>query len=362
MISQSSFPLLPVRLLRRLSEVLLWLLAGLHLLVLMSLLLILSAISPASAAAECRGEDLLAKLEQEDPQRYAAVLEEGRAAPNGQGLFWKIERPGIAPSYLLGTMHVTDPRVLRMPPGAAEAHASSRTIVIEADEILDEKKAMAAILAKPELTMFTDGHSIETLLSPEDREVLEDGLKKRGLTLSSISRMKPWMLAGFVASSACETARNAGNAVFLDKRIAEDAVAAGKPVMGLETLAEQLSAMAAMPIDFHLQALVETVRLGDEMDDVVETMTQLYLNGETGMTIPALKALTPTHSGEDESAYAAFEAAVISERNHRMAERAEPILADGGVFVAVGALHLPGKEGLIELLRRQGFTVTRMDG
>jgi hypothetical protein len=360
MISQSSFPLLPVRLLRRLSDVSLWLLAALPLLMLMSLLLILAAISPAKAADGCRGEDLLRKLEREDPKRFAAIAEEGRGVANGQGLFWKIERPDVHPSYLLGTMHVTDPRVLRMPPGAAEAHASSRTIVIESDEILDEKKATAAILAKPELTMFTDGRSIETLLSAEDRKVLEDGLQKRGLALSAVSRMKPWMLAGFIASSACESARKAENAIFLDKKIAADAVAAGKPVKGLETLAEQLTAMAAMPIDFHLQALVETVRLGDEMDDVVETMTQLYLNGETGMTIPALKALTPTHSDEDESAYAAFEAAVISERNYRMAERAAPILADGGVFVAVGALHLPGKDGLIELLRQRGFAVSRI--
>jgi uncharacterized protein YbaP (TraB family) len=41
-----------------------------------------------------------------------------------------------------------------------------------------------------------------------------------------------------------------------------------------------------------------------------------------------------------------------------MAERAAPILAGGNVFMAVGALHLPGKDGLVELLRRQGFTVT----
>ena len=360
MISQTSFPLSPARLLRRLPSISLWLLAGTHLVALISLLLILAAISPAKAADECRGEDLLAKLEREDPERFAALVKEGRAVPNGQGLFWKIERPGIRPSYLLGTMHVTDPRVLKMPSGAAEAQASSRTIVIESDEILDEKKATAAILAKPGLTMFTDGRSIETLLSVEDRQVLEDGLKTRGLALSSVSRMKPWMLAGFVASSVCEAARQAESKTFLDKKIATDAVAAGKPVKGLETLAEQLSAMAAMPIEFHLQALVETVRLGKKMDDVVETMTQLYLAGETGMTIPALKALTPKEGSEDESAYVAFEAAVISDRNHRMAERSAPILKDGGVFIAVGALHLPGKEGLIELLRQRGFEVSRI--
>nr|CAD6432074.1 polysaccharide biosynthesis protein GumN [Rhizobium sp. Q54] len=342
----------------KLPSLCLWLMAALHLLVLLTFLLVLFSLSPAMAQ-ECRGADLLEKLREDDPQRYASVLEEGRQAINGRGLFWKIEKNGLPPSYLLGTMHVTDPRVLKMPPGAAEAHAAARTIVIESDEILDEKKAMAAILAKPDLTMFTDGRSIEALLPAADLADLEDGLRKRGLVLSAVSRMKPWMLAGFVASSACETARKSDGAVFLDKKLALDAIAAGKPVEGLETLEEQLAAMAEMPIDFHLQALVETVRLGDRMDDVVETVTKLYLSEETGLTIPALKALTPTSTDEDESAYAAFESAVISNRNHRMAERAAPLLADGSVFLAVGALHLPGEDGLVELLRQQGFTVTR---
>ncbi|MGW9231556.1 TraB/GumN family protein [Pseudorhizobium sp. NPDC055634] len=357
MTTHALFPL-PQRILHRLSALTLWLLAACHLLALVSLLVVLAMHAPARAETACQGENLLDELERADPQAHAAVMAEGRAVVNGQGLFWRIERPGIPASYLLGTMHVTDPRVLRMPPGAAEAHAGAKVIVIESDEILDERKAAAAILSRPELTMFTDGRSIENLLSPEDLEVLREGLEKRGLVLSAVSRMKPWMLAGFVATSACESARKADGGVFLDKKIALDAIASGKPVKGLETLQEQLAAMAEMPIDFHLQALVETVRLGDRMDDVVETMTGLYLSGDTGLTIPALRALTPTLTDEDESAYAAFESAVISDRNHRMAERVGPILAEGGAFVAVGALHLPGEAGLVELFRRQGFTVT----
>ena len=358
MTTHALFPL-PRRLLHRLSSTALGLLAAGHLLALMSLLMILLMYASARAETACHGNNLLEGLQRDDPQAYAAVMAEGLDVLNGQGLFWKVDREGVSPSYLLGTMHVTDPRVLKMPPGAAEAHAAARVIVIESDEILDERRAAAAILTRPELTMFTDGRSIENLLPPEDLVVLKEGLEERGLVLSAVSRMKPWMLAGFVATSACESARKADGAIFLDKKIALDGVASGKPVKGLETLQEQLAAMAEMPIDFHLQALVETVRLGDRMDDVVETMTELYLAGETGLTIPALKALTPTLTEGDESAYAAFESAVISARNHRMAERAAPILAEGGAFVAVGALHLPGEDGLVELLRKQGFTVSR---
>lgn len=344
----------------RLCSLSLWLMALLHALLLISFLLIVASLSPAQAEEECRGENLLAKLERDDPKRYSAVVKEGLDILNGEGLFWKIERQGLASSYLLGTMHVTDPRVLQMPSAAAEAHASASTIVIESDEILDEAKATAAILTKPELTMFTDGQSIESLLSVEDRLVLEEGLKDRGLSLSAVSRMKPWMLAGLVASSACELARKAEGAVFLDKKIALDAMAAGKSVKGLETLAEQLEAIAEMPMEFHLQALVETVRLGEDMDDVLETMTELYLAGKTGMTLPALRAITPSEDANDESVYAAFESAIISGRNKRMASRAAPIVQEGSAFIAVGALHLPGQDGLVELLREQGFTVSRI--
>lgn len=353
----TAFTLPMPRLVKKLPSLSLWFLAAVHVLLLASFFLVLLTISQAQAQ-ECHGENLLKALERDDPQRYDAVIDEGSKVVNGKGLFWKIEGKGSAPSYLLGTMHVSDPRVLDMPAGAAEAHAEARTIVIESDEILDEKKAMAAILAKPELTMFTDGQSIETLLSPDDLAILEAGLKRRGLVLSAVSRMKPWMLASFVALPACELARKTQNAAFLDKKIAVDAVAAGKPVKGLETLDEQLSAMAELPLEFHLKSLVETVKLGDQMEDVVETMTELYLQGETGLTIPALKAVTPSGAGDDESAYVAFESTIISQRNHKMAERANPLLIDGGVFMAVGALHLPGEDGLVELLRKQGFEVT----
>jgi uncharacterized protein YbaP (TraB family) len=65
--------------------------------------------------------------------------------PNGKGIFWKIEKPGVKPSWLLGSMHVTDPRVLTCRRAPRPAHDAADTIVIESDEILDEKKASAAL-------------------------------------------------------------------------------------------------------------------------------------------------------------------------------------------------------------------------
>ncbi|MDH4439583.1 MAG: TraB/GumN family protein [Rhizobium sp.] len=344
------------------ADVLVWLAGALPLLLLVVLVSTLLALSPAHAATDttCNGQNLLVAMEKEQPAELQKIRDEAAKVPNGSGIFWKIEKPGLAPSWLLGTMHVTDPRVLTMPSGARDAAAAADVVVIESDEILDEQKAGATLLMHPELTMFTDGTSIKDHLGAEDLKALETGLKERGLALAAVSRMKPWILASFVALPACEMSRKAGGASFLDKQIAEDAVKAGKPIAGLETMVEQLQAMADLPVDFHFQALIETIALGDKMEDVIETMTELYLSGEIGMTMPMLKAVAPTPEDGDESAYAAFENRIVRDRNLLMAKGSSPHLEKGNAFIAVGALHLPGEEGLVELFRKQGFTVTRV--
>lgn len=343
-------------LLRRPGDLALFALAALHLLLLLSFLLVLGSLQPARAEETCHGKNLLTEMQAKDPTAYAALQADADRVENGRSIFWKIEKPGVPISYLLGTMHVTDPRVLAMPKGAAEAKAASKVVVVESDEILDEKQAMGRLLAQPQLTMMTNGKSITDYLSPEDQKTLEAGLKTRGIPLSAVSRMQPWMLSSFIALPACELARKAGGADFLDKKLAEDAVRAGKPVKGLETMQEQLGAIASIPIDFHIKSLIEMVRLGDRMDDVTTTMTDLYLKGEIGMMMPMLKRVAPD-SSEGEG-YAEFEERVVTDRNHRMAERSLPILGEGGAFIAVGALHLVGEDGLVTLIRKAGYTVT----
>ncbi|WP_113294572.1 TraB/GumN family protein [Hyphomicrobiales bacterium] len=349
---------LPRHLLARLADGALWLAALLHVMLAACLLVALVFVAEADATeVECGGANVLTALAKSDPTKLAALEAEAAAIPNSKGIFWKIEKDGVAPSWLLGTMHVTDPRVLALPTEAPAAFEAASTVIVESDEIIDEKKSAAAILMRPDLTMLPDNKTIADFLKPDDREQLETGLKARGIPLTLVSRMKPWMIASFVALPACEMSRKAAGASFLDKKIAEDAVSQGKRLKGLETLVEQLAAMDSLPTELHLRALIETLALGKTIDDVFATMTDLYLAGDTGMIMPMMKAVSDK-SAED-FGYADFEQRIIVDRNKTMATRAEPILKDGGAFMAVGALHLPGKEGLVELLRAQGFTVTR---
>jgi uncharacterized protein YbaP (TraB family) len=324
--------------------------------------LVAMALATGESRAElpaCTGTDMLAELEKSDPARLTVIHAEAAETLNGKGLLWKIERDGRT-SYLFGTMHMTDPRVTSLTPAAREAFDASDTVVIETTDVLDKTRMMAVLMKKPELTMFTDGTTLTSLLPPEDVEEVKKALDERGIPPASVAKMKPWMLSAMLALPACELARQAGGAPVLDVKLAEDAKAAGKSLEGLETATSQLEAMASLPMDFHVKGLVDTLKLGDRMDDVIETMIMLYVNGDTGTVWPLFRAALPSED-EDEPGYAAFEETMITARNKAMVERAKPILANGKAFMAVGALHLPGPEGLIELFRKNGFTVTAVN-
>lgn len=338
------------------------LIAALNLLFLAAFLATLAlAVSQARAKeAACAGEDMMAKMQRDDPAAVAAIRAEAAGVENGRGVLWRIDREGVAPSFLFGTMHMSDPRVVALDARARAAFDAASTVVIETTEVLDQARMMAAMLANPELTMFTDGTTLISLVPEAERAEFEAALAARGIPPASVAKMKPWMIAAMVALPACEAARKAAGAPVLDLRLAGEAQAAGKALGGLETIADQLGAMASLPLEFHIRGLIDTLKLGDRVDDVVETMIVLYLEEETGMFWPFFRAALPSGGASGEAGFSAFEEAMVTARNRTMAERAMPFIDAGGAFVAVGALHLPGPEGLVALLREKGYRIERI--
>ncbi|TIR71722.1 MAG: polysaccharide biosynthesis protein GumN, partial [Mesorhizobium sp.] len=294
------------------------------------------------------------------PAAFKKVETEAAAVPNGRGLLWKLEKPGEEPSYLFGTMHMTDARVTTLPAAAQKAYEGADTIIIETTDALDKAKMMAAMAAEPGLMMFTDNTTLSSLLSPEDAAVLNKGLDARGIPPLTVAKMKPWILSAMVALPACEVARQSAGAPVLDVKLAADAKASGKDVEGLETAVDQLRAMASLPLAYHMKGLVETLKLGDKVNDVNETMIVLYQRGEVGMFWPLFRTVLPD-TADDQAGYAAFEQTMITSRNKVMVAHAMPILARGNAFMAVGALHLPGPDGLVEDFRKAGYSVTAVN-
>ena len=321
-------------------------------------------LASSKASAEdifCKGSNLVAALQKDDPAAYAKLEAEAAANVNSAARLWKIEKDGLEPSYLFGTMHMTDPRVIDLTPEARTAFDSAGTVVIESTDILDEKKAAMTMLSQPGMIMFTDETTLTSLLSKDEAEKLNKGLTARGIPLVTVNKMRPWMISAMIVLPACEKQRKKAGAPFLDIKLARDAEAAGKKIDGLETIAEQLDAMNAVPMDLQMKSLVETVALGGKMDDVMETMIALYAEGRSGLIMPFLKSLSAQGlSSMDEKSYGDFEEIVVNARNRVMAARADKILAAGSAFIAVGALHLPGDKGLVELFRKAGYTLTAL--
>ncbi|TIL62032.1 MAG: polysaccharide biosynthesis protein GumN, partial [Mesorhizobium sp.] len=86
------------------------LLVALNVLFFLSFLVVLLLAGRAHAeAAACGGNDMLSALQKDDPATYRKIEAEAAATPNGKGLLWKLEKPGEKPSFLFGTMHMTDP-------------------------------------------------------------------------------------------------------------------------------------------------------------------------------------------------------------------------------------------------------------
>jgi len=307
------------------------------------------------AACTPHGVNLVKGLETKDPASWQELQRDADKIPNRKGLLWKIDKEGVEPSFLFGTMHFSDPRVMTLSKAADEAYRSASTVVVETTDILDPKFFLRVRLEQPELLLFTDGTTLKSHLPEQRREEIERKLAERGIVLDAVAKMKPWVLSSLLALPKCERERQGEGEKSLDEKLALDAQAEGRDVQGLESAEEQLTAMNRMPLDFHLRSLVATIDYGDAIEDAMETTTALYLGGEIGMIMPALRKIVPDSLSDDD--YDLFLKYLISDRNHLMADRAVPIIDKGNAFIAVGALHLPGKDGIIELLRTKGYRV-----
>lgn len=331
----------------------------------LALLLLCALFTPLTAYADekppaCteQGVNLLHDLDRSDPALWKAVREQAEKVPNHKGLIWKIEKDGAKPSFLFGTMHVSDPRVLKLPEAAEAAYRTAGTVVIETTDMLDPKSFLRIRLEQPGLMLFTDSSTLKSHLPAGRRADLEDKLGQRGIVLDAVAKLKPWVVTTLLILPQCERERMNRGEKPLDVVLALDAQAEGRPVTGLETAAEQFQAMDRLPLDFQIRNLVAMIDYGDRIADAIETTTALYLQGETGMIVPALRKLIPDELSDED--YALFRKALVTDRNHVMAERAVPLLEKGDAFIAVGALHLPGAEGLVELLRARGYRLTAL--
>ena len=261
------------------------------------------------------------------------------------GLLWRVERAGVTPSYLFGTMHSDDPDVVKLSTPVQQAFDQAHSVTLEV--VLDPR----SLLAMTSALLMTDGNTLKSLIGGRLYERTLEVMDARGIPEMLVVNMKPWAVAVTLMTPP------GNNGVVLDHVLYQGAVAAGKKVHGLETVAEQMGLFDGLSRKDQITLLEDTL---DNLDTVAQMLDELqaaYLDRD----LKRLMELNEASMRDSDPLLAeTFNRKVIVERNYRMAERMQPRLREGQQFIAVGALHLAGKEGLLKLLSERGYRLSRI--
>jgi uncharacterized protein len=306
----------------------------------------------------CAGRDIFTEMKRIDPEGYARIRAAADATPNARALLWRIEGKGQPASYLFGTMHSTDERVNKRSPAMVEAFNAARTVALEYLESESPLVNLGELIAAKGI--YTEGNGLKDLLTPAELATLRKRLGADGMPADAVHLMRPWFAGLALAIPTCERKRNEAGLLALDKRLERDAIAQGKQVIGLETPGLQIDALMGMADAVQVKLLKGSVATLHLRDDALEVVARAYLARDLGITLPFSKRLLE-RAGQDASPIDTVESEIAVKRNYGMRDASLPLLQQGGAFIAVGALHLLGKEGLVELFRAAGYTVTPIE-
>lgn len=302
---------------------------------------------------DCSGHDLLAELRRISPQQHNRIVERSRSMMNSRHMLWRIaNETGSATSYLLGTVHISNVRLQSLTEATRKAILDSNVVVLEGQPA--SPAAQRRQIARSAPLMFSRGTTLADVLDDDEVKVVEKALEASGLASRLAHRLKPWAASMFLARSPCEEGRQRSGQQPMDVLVAEFASVNNRPLRGLETTFEQYNAMASLPDSAQIAWLRSSIRLIDRLEDMTETTALLYEK----RLMPAVWDLTLEYSGEalTQSTLEIIRSALVDRRNLLMRDRAAPLL-QRGAFIAVGALHLPGPTGLVNLLRESGYKV-----
>ncbi|HWY80887.1 MAG TPA: TraB/GumN family protein [Roseiarcus sp.] len=316
--------------------------------------LLLGCAATAEPPKPCQGSDLT------EVQGLAAA-EAARADDlvNGDGLLWRIEKTGLAPSTLFGTIHSTDESALEIARRAAQSINGAKIVATELGgpiDTIEKANITAATLAS---ALDRDHDTFEGAIAPEDRQKIEKLITSLGYPAAFAHHLKLWFLAILTGLPKCEAERETLNLPEVDQFLAETARDLGVKVIGLETTEEQLAAIANLRPQVAATLLALTARDPALNDDLYATTLRLYRQSRPAEIVAIADALGGLSEAE-RAAQDEFMRALLQDRNAIMAKRTAPLLASGGAFIAVGALHLAGKTGLVEQFRADGYTVTKV--
>lgn len=314
------------------------------------------ALQATAGFAACRGIDYRDHL---PPATEARLEREMAATPFSRGNHW-VATKGSRTIHVIGTMHGGDARMAKVMRNLRPALGSAQAIYLETVQAeMDNLDTMPAALARSFL--LPKGQELRHLLDKEAWEHFVLTARVSGANVETMNRMQPWAISMFLVQSGCRP-YGFGLKRGLDDRIADFASRKRIPIGALETPAQALTAIASLPLRDQARMLELELELvqSDKPEDA--TPVEAYFDQSVWSAFvlaPWISAQYSSFSGaETARLWRQYNDRLLDQRNIRwmkviLAARQERIV------VAVGAAHLPGKNGVLNLLHAKGFSLSR---
>lgn len=329
-----------------------------HMIRLLSLLALTFTLLASPIRAKCAGENLFSAM---NPERLAAITAAADAVPFPRGNHWRATR-GDEVISIIGTYHFDDPRHAATLDAITPALTAATTVLVEAGP--DEEKALLDLMARdPGKMMIMEGPSLLERLPPETWENLSAALSQRGVPGFMAAKLQPWYVAVMLAIPPCAMAEMA-DAKGLDGMVIDTALAAGVPVRALEPFDTVFTLFGAMSEEEVIAMIDSTLAVEDRSEDYSATLADTYFAGTSRMIWEYMRDESrnlPGYTPERiEAEFDRMEELLMAARNRAWIPVLAEAASQGPVFAAFGALHLSGEDGVLNLLKSEGFTLEEL--
>ena len=262
------------------------------------------------------------------------------------GLLWSITGNTLEqPSYLYGTIHMIDTDDFFWPNGTLEAFESAEQVVFEIDmDMMNDLSAQFSMLMG---VMMNDGTTLRQLLSEEDYNFVKKEFDELGLPMFIFERMKPMFLTIFAGTDFSPEQFSGGGIKSYEMEFMQMATEQEKETGGLESVEFQMSIFDSIPYKAQAEMLVESLRSTDNGEDQLREMVELYKKED-------LNGLNKMINSEGETLME-YDHIILEGRNKAWIPVMEDMMKEKSTFFAVGAGHLAGESGVINLLRSRGY-------
>jgi uncharacterized protein YbaP (TraB family) len=268
---------------------------------------------------------------------FLLLSQHGYAAE--KGLFWQMESPDGKISYLFGTMHTDDNRVTEFSPTVIQALKNAETFMLE---VADAPPASLLQLPQGNLKQYLTEAELDQVAKLADIHVMP---------MDMALKMKPWLLAVLFDLPKPQTP------FAQDLLLKAKAEELNKRVLGLESPQEHFGVMDHLTTEEQLQMLRAVLKRSQKQKERdFEQLMKAYLAGDAEQVANMDDAMT--RGVIPDALWQRMRVKLLDERNVLMAARSLEQAKQGRVFIAVGAAHLAGKNGLIQAFKQAGFKLT----